>query len=114
MTDKVIKSENKVIINGVEYKLGKNLRTQTLYEKMAGTIEGKQETLTLIVYFYAVLKGMNRKEFTMEFDDFFDYLNDHMNVLQELIIWMKEYHLPMEYFENPSDEPKSTDDKKKD
>ena len=101
------------IINGVEYELGMSLRVQVLYEKMMMTVGEGEATLRTIVYFYAVLMGLN-PDFKMEFDAFFKYLNEHPFMYKGFMQWLEKDRSPLSYFDAPSEDQKEADDKKKD
>lgn len=79
-------------IQGIEYKLGFNLRSRIIYERITGKpMDENMGTIENIVFFFSILCAFNRETFRMTFDEFFDLLNDNEDVYTQLLIWLNEY-----------------------
>ena len=101
---------NEIKIDGKIYKLGRNLHTRLLYERMAGKILGDNMlTLEHIIFFYAVLVSFNKSVFDIEFDKFVDLLSEDEKKIEEFAAWEIAYFKSLSLLSEPPDE----NDKKK-
>lgn len=70
-------------INGKPYNVGFSFRAVRNYEQMTGeSISECKSTWDNLIYFYCSLQGLN-DDFTMSFDDFVDYLDQHPELLAD-------------------------------
>ena len=95
---------NEIKIDGKVYKLGCNLHTRLLYERMAGKILGDN-----IIFFYAVLVSFNKSVFDIEFDKFVDLLSEDEKKIEEFAAWEIAYFKSLTLLSEPPNE----NDKKK-
>ena len=103
--------DDRITIEGREYRLGLSLRVHVIYERITGKpVDGDLQTMGTIVLLYSILVAFNRDTFRMTFDELFDYLDGHPDVYQELVKWICDYGSR----EIPERGERPSDDKKKD
>lgn len=101
---------NEIKVDGTVYKLGCNLHTRLLYERMTGKILGENMlTFEHVVFFYAVLVSFNKSAFDIEFDKFVDLLSNDEKKIEEFVAWEITYFRNLSLLSEPPDE----NDKKK-
>lgn len=84
--------KNEIEIGGVTYKLGCNLSTRILYERMSGKMLGDTMlTMEHVVFFFASLTTFNKGVFTMDFEAFMNLLVDNEKLLGEFTVWEIAY-----------------------
>ena len=102
--------KNEIEIGGVTYKLGCNLNTRILYERMSGKMLGDTMlTMEHIVFFFASLTTFNKGVFTMDFESFMNLLVDNEKLLGEFTVWEIAYFKSLS---PASEEPEKSGKKK--
>ena len=83
---------DEIEIGGETYKLGCNLGTRILYERMTGKMVGdSMMTLEHVVFFFASLTTFNKDRFTMDFESFMSLLVEDERPLNGFIEWEIAY-----------------------
>lgn len=84
--------DDKITINGAEYRLGYNLRARMIYEQLIGKPIGVEMlTFENVVFFYSSLLAFNKETFKWELDKFVEYLTEYEEVYGELLRWAIGY-----------------------
>ena len=101
--------KNAVKIGGKKYKIGCNLRTRIMYERMCGKFFGEDmHTFEQVVFFFCSLMTFN-PDFQMEFEEFMDILTKDETPLGAFFKWEVSYFDQVASLSRGA----ATDDKKK-
>ena len=84
--------KDEIIIEGVGYRLGYNLRVRMIYERLTGKMIGEEMmTFENVVYFYSILLAFNKDTFKYDLEAFVDLLTEHEEIYGELMTWVMDY-----------------------
>lgn len=82
----------KINYKGKEFELKCGLKAMLMYENVSGGSSTPSSLTDVMTFFYCIVVSSS-KDYSIQFEDFIDWLDDNPGVMEEFTTWMQSITL---------------------